>query len=603
MNRLIILVLLLIPIALALPTLPEPPLTGNDTTIEDVFVFMDFDNYTMSPFDVVFGHTSNETYGYCALMIGTDFIHTGLYNLSPEETVTVTVDKAPGNYILTGMCAQNPTLNPFISQDRAFTVYSDVMLNITKPLNSAELSNKDVVVVLNHTATGLRVCNVTLTDDPASTFYDSKEFNLLGGSRKIVTFNSLPDDDYMLRAWCSLSDFTGSFNSTKVKFSVDNTTNSGSSGGDYAVVLMDPDEDTLYDSDVYIRYFHNFTSRADCNLSIDGVRNKTEDNLLYNVLKSYTIDMAQGDYKLNITCENSTFSAFLIYEFEVDLNETTNSTNSTNTTGPVISLVGYTVVKPNVTEGDPVIVAGAQFTPGDLVKVWVTGGGKSYTNTSTISSTGTFAITYNDALAPANYNVIARNQNDSTEFASMSFIVVEDTVTTSGSNNNTNNNSGSWTKKNDSSGGSNLGSGSGGSGDTNFPTGGSDPFIEEPNIVDDEFDDGGSGWLIWVLIPFIAFLVVVGGLLGFLVYRGDLDISSMDAFQSSFENLIGSSTGVGATPTVMLDSSEANTIKNFVNAEREKGFDDLTIRSSLLARGWDKSHVDKVFDDLYKGAQ
>ena len=60
-------------------------------------------------------------------------------------------------------------------------------------------------------------------------------------------------------------------------------------------------------------------------------------------------------------------------------------------------------------------------------------------------------------------------------------------------------------------------------------------------------------------------------------------------------------------PTVIVRASlpgaspeEMETIRQFIQRERAKGFDDLTIRSTLVQTGWEKGDIDHVFDEMYR---
>ncbi len=46
--------------------------------------------------------------------------------------------------------------------------------------------------------------------------------------------------------------------------------------------------------------------------------------------------------------------------------------------------------------------------------------------------------------------------------------------------------------------------------------------------------------------------------------------------------------------------AERTTLRGFIARERKDGADDLAIRGALLAKGWEKSAVDGVFDEIYR---
>jgi hypothetical protein len=89
----------------------------------------------------------------------------------------------------------------------------------------------------------------------------------------------------------------------------------------------------------------------------------------------------------------------------------------------------------------------------------------------------------------------------------------------------------------------------------------------------------------------LLLLVLVGGLVGFLIYNHSLDVSSGDAFMQSLQQLFS-----GGPPQSAVSKEQGTSIRSFIDGERAKGFDDLTIRNALIARGWHAHDIDHVFD-------
>jgi len=53
-------------------------------------------------------------------------------------------------------------------------------------------------------------------------------------------------------------------------------------------------------------------------------------------------------------------------------------------------------------------------------------------------------------------------------------------------------------------------------------------------------------------------------------------------------------------PIEGLTEQDRMAVLGFIERERWKGFDDMTIRDALINNGWEQTIVDRVFDDIYK---
>ena len=119
--------------------------------------------------------------------------------------------------------------------------------------------------------------------------------------------------------------------------------------------------------------------------------------------------------------------------------------------------------------------------------------------------------------------------------------------------------------------------------------------ITSPNLTPPETQQpkpaGGFSLLLLVLL---GALLVVGGTVGYLAYEGKLDFSDL---AGSFRSLLHpEAKGSGSSAA---DPASDEELQHFIFNERAQGYDDLTIRNTLLERGWSEKDVDKVFQEVY----
>lgn len=128
------------------------------------------------------------------------------------------------------------------------------------------------------------------------------------------------------------------------------------------------------------------------------------------------------------------------------------------------------------------------------------------------------------------------------------------------------------------------------------------PFFPEPAApaVESPAPAVEKGSYLWrVLAGVLILALVAAGVGGYLVHQRSLDVSSLHGLKESAAHLFSGRAPPAMSP-VPLAPAEVVTVKAFIGQERAKGFDDLTIRSALLAKGWDKRTVDASFDELYR---
>lgn len=125
------------------------------------------------------------------------------------------------------------------------------------------------------------------------------------------------------------------------------------------------------------------------------------------------------------------------------------------------------------------------------------------------------------------------------------------------------------------------------------------PFPEQPSdgpLQSSSTSSNSKSWIFWTVLSLVFGLILVGST-GALVWREILPFPFLkNAMESGLHLLHRSS-----LPAIPQQNPQVIAqVQSFVLDERAKGYDDLTIRSALLAKGWDRATVDATFDALYK---
>jgi hypothetical protein len=359
-------------------------------------------------------------------------------------------------------------------------------------------------------------------------------------------------------------------------------------------------------------------------------------NGTFDAYTTVEIDVVGPDSSVNSTNITIDSSGRFVYTYTVPRKAkngtyfvsatlTDDPTVSKNGTFTVAKLTPYVMLsgnKANVTAGSPFVVVGGQFPTGENLSLTLIGNGTLVNYVKTDLS-GEFSFLYSSNLATRSYDLTVRSVEDTSIIATLSFSVVAAPVVVTNTTPITIPNTTVTPKTNISIWVPIIGEDTTPAADetvdttVNSPDITTESTVEQPtpitlsttNTDDTGTAKGGIRW--WIFL--IAFVVIVGGLAGYLVYNGTLDISSIGAFQESVQNLFGSGSGgaphttagplVGEMPRQQpfgIGNAESQTIKAFIYSERTKGFDDLTIRSALIAKGWQKNDVDAMFDQIYR---
>lgn len=109
------------------------------------------------------------------------------------------------------------------------------------------------------------------------------------------------------------------------------------------------------------------------------------------------------------------------------------------------------------------------------------------------------------------------------------------------------------------------------------------------NLQDPEVQEPRAGFP-FLLLFLLVFVLIIGGLIGLLMYEGKLDFHDLPG---SFKALFHPE-AKGA-----LGSQQDETLRSFIFSQRSRGYDDLTIRNALIERGWSEQEVDSIFQKIY----
>jgi hypothetical protein len=561
--RWLLLFLILASSAFALPTSPAPPSEAFPSAIALFATAPANNSIVNSTTSVGYQHTAGSVLN-CTLNITGWPISSTLVS----STHTAAVSLANGTHNMSVVCS-NTTLS-------LATMITFTVVNESRPAPPAAPLAADITIIYpkslartnfnityNHSASTNVVCMVSVN----GTFIQDKTRTVAAGATQ-VEYITRPEGSYLVGVNCSNATWNASV-TIKV-----NVSNSAPSGG---LSITNP----VYRTDKVV-ISGTFGGYEEVKFAIKdpaGNITRLSDISASNGYTSieYTFTTRLGNYTVNATDEEG---------------KTLNGTFTVLARIAAIKL-GHNVT--NITSGAAFTVHGWRFIPDDSVTVKITGttvNEKRFTD-----SNGEFDFYYADALTPKQYTITATSVADPQLTASTTLTVFADTtppITQTPSPVTPPPSTGDLPVITPTTG-SGTTPVNNGPGETPDP----DPVDESPEPIAVK---SSIPWM-WILTPLI-FILVVGGILGYLVYNGTLDISSFGALQGSIKDLFdGNLTAKQRTPTfnaVKPSDAEEATIKDFINGERGKNFDDLTIRSALLAKGWDKNEVDRIFDEIYK---
>lgn len=380
--------------------------------------------------------------------------------------------------------------------------------------------------------------------------------------------------NYTINVTCSSASWTG--------FRLRNITVYNSTFGGLSVKPS-----TVYPGD-FVKINGTLSGRSEVEISIltpSGAKNKTIVTTKDNGAFNYT-------YTVSMTARNGTY-----YVSAVDTLDgvTKNGTFVVEQRNPVLAVIGVPVVGKNVT------VVGTNFLRNDNMSLILTGNGNVVTYVKTDTS-GMFEYKFEGLLAKK-YTLIAKSIAHPTTTVTISFNVslptiatkpstpaevVTDTSATAGSNNDNNNNNGgttsSYSDDADQMQGVEQTVGALPEPSVEQPSSISDPASSQNNVA----SSSGINWMLFI----VTGVIIVGVLIGYLAYNG------------TFSSKNNSSSSVGDLGVTHGGSGSNNSFTNvglhdFIEEQRSRGFDDLTIRGALIAKGWDKSDVDKTFEEIY----
>ncbi len=589
-------------IALTIPTAPSAPGVppSIDPTSYVVIIDSPISGSTVNATSNVTFHHTAPTALQCTLLTN------GSSAIAP---VSVTTSKelrlrfSNGTSWIVATCS-NGTLGPLYSANITIIVNN----GITPKPEPDPVFESTLITILSPTEPVKPTFNVTYKQTTGATLSCTAKVGTITRANastptNVVTtarYTNMGAKNYTVNVTCSNATWTG-FRLRNI--TVDNTTFGGLSIKPLAVYAGDS-----------VKINGSLSEQSDIEIEVvspTGSKNTTtitsKDTGAF--LYTYTVSMTARSGVYRVTATDT-------------LDDTTkNGTFTVLSRVPTLSVVG------NATQGKNVTIVGTNFLRNDNTSLTLTGTANGNVVSYVITDdAGSFEYVFED-LSAKRYVLIAKSVEFPSNTATLSFNVSlpkilpttpPDTVPdvppidTPG----TNGNGGSVPLGPDPT----QTQGSGQSVNT-LP----ESSVEQPSSVKDPTNtqDGvapTSGGMSWWLIILMA-VVVFGALVGYLAYNGTLDFSSVDALKESIGNVFSGNmssnhnTGFapnvvgqagnsfGSTGNVYHDNATVSSnnveLRSFIDGERSRGFDDLTIRGALIAKGWEKADVDKTFEEIY----
>lgn len=567
MRGTVLLLLLLVPLAMA--DLPQAPSNPDPNSIPDDGIqgatLMLFVSSTVPPdfsFDV--SHTAQIGYN-CSILLDDEEKISGL--LVPKaETVTGFLSSvAQGPHELRASCHSTQNASKTLEAIEEVTVDSS---SPVLELKMASAVSSPVPVKVSHTAQENWTCEVGVDEE-----IWSEGFNLTQDQEVEITFPNIPQGAHHMKGICDtpLGDVVQSTRSFTVV---------GSSL--FSVTITGPGS-TVEFANVTLTYEHDSSSTLLCAATIDDhewgeddPRWQDPNHIRYSLVEpgyeesQSFVGLDEGVHVARVVCENvagSTNEALKTFEVEMDGTDNPGL-------GPTVS-----VQDGEIGPLEAFDVFGFGFVENDDVNLYFLGGGTTVINNTRADGEGNFTYTHQGLLG-GDYILTAKAASNSSVRAAVSFSIEQPGLQDE-------------TQERERTGSREPVIGDAKPKETistvenvkerTLPS----TDIERPTSTSTTSSEEEEGSRFWLLI--LAVVVLLGGVMGTLVYQGRLDVRSLDGFNQSIKALF--SQGSQETHSEILD---------FIRAEREKGYDDLTIRSSLIGNGWDKKSVDEAFDKAYR---
>jgi hypothetical protein len=449
-----------------------------------------------------------------------------------------------------------------------------------------------VRVAYRHNASSVRTCIVTLdnfdwdVDDPR---WDNplftKQATVSPNTIRNETFTNVLAGSHTLGFFCMMADGNGWQEAFREVTVTGGTTNMS---GNATINILSPKSST--GTKVNITFKHNATSSGACTVEVDDEEILTV-MVAVNRTSTTMETVSLGSHELVVMCEGIGWSARSVKTFRA------RAGTNTTTDDALLRLQGGGSAVPAMTA---FTLLGTKFPAYDIVELVIRSGGVSDTGEIETDATGAFTIDH-DGLPAGTHSITARSATDTSYVAFLLLTVRNGTMTTPAYPPYDPPDSDPWPLE---------------------PEDDPDPWPSEPDDTPYVYPDptlpvteSPAGINLWVwLLPLLLILLLVGGTAGYLAREGMLDVTSWSGFTRSVDDLVhgrSRTSGVTATRPVVTQprmavvarpptAAERTTLRAFIAKERQGGAEDLAIRGALLAKGWEKSLVDGVFDEVYR---